>query len=211
MKLAVVGATGNIGKQIIEEALTRGHEVTAIVRDASRVETTHENLHVVTGDIFHANSIGKEAANHDVLISAFGPKHGEEEKLVEATHSLLQAARQAGVSRLVSVGGAGSLEVAPGLQVVDTPDFPADWKPIALAHRDALEVYKQSDFNWTNLSPAAMIEPGERTGKYVTGTDQLLTDENSESRVSIPNYAVALLDEVETPQFLRQRFTVRNA
>ena len=211
MKLAVVGATGNIGKQIIEEALTRGHEVTAIVRDASRVERTHENLHVVTGDIFHASSIAKEAIHHDVLISAFGPKHGEEGKLVEATHSLLQAAKQVGVSRLVSVGGAGSLEVAPGLQVVDTPDFPAEWKPIAVAHRDALEVYKQSDFNWTNLSPAAMIEPGERTGKYVTGTDQLLIDENGESRVSIPNYAVALLDEVETPQFLRQRFTVRNA
>ncbi|MGG0236921.1 NAD(P)-dependent oxidoreductase [Bacillus rhizoplanae] len=211
MKLAVVGATGNIGKQIIEEALTRGHEVTAIVRDASRVETAHENLHVVTGDIFNADSIAKEAINHDVLISAFGPKHGEDEKLVEATHSLLKAAKQANVSRLVSVGGAGSLEVAPGLQVVDTPDFPAEWKAIALAHRDALEVYKQSDFNWTNLSPAAMIEPGERTGKYVTGTDQLLTDENGESRITIPNFAVALLDEVESPQFSRQRFTARNA
>ncbi|MFD0768228.1 NAD(P)-dependent oxidoreductase [Bacillus sp. CGMCC 1.60114] len=211
MKLVVVGATGNIGKQIIEEALTRGHEVTAIVRDASRVETAHEHLHVVTGDIFNVDSIAKEAANHDVLISAFGPKHGEDEKLVEATHSLLQAAKQAGVSRLVAVGGAGSLEVAPGLQVVDTPAFPAEWKSIAFAHRDALEVYKQSDFNWTNLSPAAMIEPGERTGKYVTGTDQLLTDENGDSRITIPNYAVALLDEVENPQFPRQRFTVRNA
>jgi uncharacterized protein len=101
------------------------------------------------------------------VISAFGPKEGEEQTLVEATRSLINGVKKSGVRRLISVGGAGSLEVAPGVQLVDTPEFPDFFKPIALAHRDALEIYRQEkDLDWINLSPAAIIAPGERTGKY---------------------------------------------
>ncbi|HLZ57791.1 MAG TPA: NAD(P)H-binding protein, partial [Ktedonosporobacter sp.] len=108
----------------------------------------------------------------------------------------------------IVVGGAGSLEVAPGLHLVDTPDFPAAWKPTALAHRDALEVYRKANLDWTYVSPAALIAPGERTGTYRTGTDKLLTDEKGESRISAEDYAIAILDEVEHPHFIRRRFTV---
>jgi putative NADH-flavin reductase len=108
----------------------------------------------------------------------------------------------------IIVNGAGSLEVAPGVQLIDTPDFPAAWRPVALAHRDALQVYRASDLDWTALSPVAFIAPGERTATYRTGTDRLLTDEEGQSRISAEDYAVALVDEIETPRFVLQRFTV---
>ena len=115
---------------------------------------------------------------------------------------------QARVDRLVVVGGAGSLEVAPGVQLVDTPEFPAAWKGIALAHRDALAVYRGAALDWTYISPAALIGPGERTGQYRTGTDQLLTDKEGESRISVEDFAVAFVDEIENQRFARQRMTV---
>ncbi|MEW9104969.1 NAD(P)-dependent oxidoreductase [Paenibacillus sp.] len=208
MKIAVYGATGTIGQRIVNEALTRGHEVTAIVRDASRVAQSHDNLTVATGDILDSASVAERTAGHDVVVSAFGPKMGEESTLVEATQALIAGVKQAGVGRLISVGGAGSLEVAPGVQVVDTPDFPDAWKPIALAHRDALDVYRhESTLAWTNVSPAALIEPGERTGQYRTGTDQLVVNAEGNSRISAEDFSVAILDEVENPQFSGRRFT----
>jgi putative NADH-flavin reductase len=127
---------------------------------------------------------------------------------VEATRTLASGLKRAGVRRFLMVGGAGSLEVAPGLQLVDTPDFPEAWKPYALAHRDALAVLKDSDLDWTNLSPAAFIQPGQRTGKFRLGKDTLVTDEKGGSRISAEDYAVALVDELEKPQYIRQRFTV---
>jgi putative NADH-flavin reductase len=209
MKIALIGATGMIGQRILQEALTRGHQVTAVVRDPSRVTQQHDNLKVTTGDIFRADSIASAVTRHDAVISAFGPKQGEEQSLVEATRSLIDGVKRVGVKRLLVVGGAGSLEVAPGVQLVDTPDFPVAWKAIAFAHRDALDIYrKESDLEWTYLSPAALIQPGERTGKYRTGTDQLVTDENGESRISAEDYAVAMLDELENPRFIRKRFTI---
>jgi uncharacterized protein len=209
MKIALIGATGMIGKRILEEALARGHEVTAIVRDPSRVKIENERLNVVIGNIFDEESIARAVRGHDLVISAFGPKAGEEQTLMEATRSLMNGVKKSGVSRLLSVGGAGSLEVAPGVQLVDTPEFPDFIKPIALAHRDALEIYRQeTELNWTNVSPAAFIEPGERTGTYRTGIDQLVVNEKGESRISAEDYAVAMLDEVENSRFSRMRFTV---
>jgi uncharacterized protein len=209
MKIALIGATGMIGKRILEEALARGHEVTAIVRDPSRTVDGSDKANAVVGNIFDVESIVHAIAGHDVVISAFGPKRDEEETLVDATRSLISAVKRAGVPRLLAVGGAGSLEVAPGVQLVDTPEFPDFIKPIALAHRDALEIYRQeTELNWTNVSPAALIEPGERTGTYRTGIDQLVVNEKGESRISAEDYAVAMLDEVENPRFSRMRFTV---
>ena len=110
--------------------------------------------------------------------------------------------------RLIVVGGAGSLEVSPGVQLLETPEFPSAWKGVALAHRDALDAYRKSGLNWTYVSPAALIEPGRRTGQYRIGTDQLLKDEKGDSRISMEDYANAVVDEIEKPRFSRQRFTV---
>lgn len=209
MKIALFGATGMIGQRILNEALGRGHEVTAIVRDRARLGVQHERLTVVTGDILNTEQVTDTVLGHEVVISAFGPKMGEEQTLLDATRSLIAGVKKAGVSRLIAVGGAGSLEVAPGVQLVDTPEFPDFIKPIALAHREALEIYRQEkELHWTNVSPAAVIEPGERTGTYRTGTDELVVNEQGESRISAEDYAVAILDEVENPRFSRMRFTV---
>jgi len=210
MKIALIGATGTIGQRILNEALTRGHKVTAIVRDTSRLTVQNENLILVQGDIFDRDGLAKTITGHDVVISAYGPKFGvdAEQVLVDASKAIVAGVKQAGVGRLLAVGGAGSLEVAPGVQLVDTPEFPDAWKGIALAHRDALEVYQNSNLDWTVLHPAALIEPGERTGTFRLGTTQLVSDDNGNSRISAEDYAVALLDEVEKPQFIRQRFTV---
>jgi putative NADH-flavin reductase len=210
MKIALFGASGTIGQRIAQEALKRGHEVTAIVRDPSRIELSNPQLTVKRGNVLNPDSVTQVVAEHDVVVSAIGPSQNQPAPaLSEAAHSLLDGVKLAGVKRLLVVGGAGSLEVAPGVQLVDTPDFPAAWKPVAQAHRDALEVYRQNnDLDWTYFSPAAFIAPGERTGKYRLGTEQLVTNEQGESRISAEDYAVALLDEIEQPRFIRQRFTV---
>lgn len=208
MKIAIIGSTGTIGQRIVKEALERGHQVTAIVRDTAKATLQDANLSIVVGDILKADSIAAAVTGHDVVISAYGPQFGAEATLIEATQSLIDGVKQSGTRRLITVGGAGSLEVAPGLQLVDTPAFPDAWKPIGLAHRDALGVLRSSDVNWTNVSPAALIEPGERTGAYRTGKDSLLANEQGESRISAEDYAVALLDEAEKPQHICSRFTV---
>lgn len=206
----MVGATGMVGQRILAEALARGHQVTAIVRDPARLSWQHDNLRVVIGDIFDREKLAEIVTGHEVLISSYGPQvgTGKEEELLDATRSLIAAAKSAGVSRLLAVGGAGSLEVAPGVQLMDVPEFPRMALPIAQAHKDALEIFRQEqELNWAVFSPAADIQPGERTGKYRLGTDQLVSNEQGESRISAEDFAVAMLDEVERPQHNRQRFT----
>lgn len=208
MKIALIGANGTVGQRILKEALRRGHEVIAIVRDVSRITEKNMNLQVVVGDILNPVSITKAVTGSDVVISAYGPKHGEEYNMENSAKSLLNGVQNAGVNRLLIVGGAGSLEVAPGLQLVDAPNFPEDWKPIARAHGKSLEIFRSADLDWTYFSPAAMFAPGERTGKFRIGNDQLLTDEKGESHISMEDYAIAMIDEVENPRFIRKRFTI---
>jgi putative NADH-flavin reductase len=208
MRIALIGANGTVGQRILQEALTRGHQVAAIVRDPSRITKKNENLSIATGDILDERSISKAIAGSDVVISAYGPPHGQEETMKAVTQALIDAVKEAGVKRLLIVGGAGSLEVAPGLQLANTPSFPESWKPIALAHGEALEDYRKADLDWTYFSPAAMFQPGERTGTFRIGTDQLIVDEKGESRISTEDYAIAMLDEVENPRFIRKRFTI---
>jgi putative NADH-flavin reductase len=212
MKIALFGATGTIGQRILREALERGHYVTAIARNPSRISEKNEKLQTATGDATDADSIAKAVAGHDVVISTIGPSQPEDNLniVIDAAHSLLEGLASAGVKRLLIVGGAASLEVAPGVLLIDSPDFPAAWKGIAQAQSDALEVYRstQTDIDWTYISPAALIEPGERTGKYRTSDNQLVVNEKGESKISTEDYAVALLDEVENPQHRRKRFTV---
>ncbi len=210
MKIAVFGASGTIGSRIVQEALARGHTVTAIVRNPERLNQTHERLTAVRGNVGDPESVATEVAGHDAVVSAVGPAGDQDYRiLVDGAHALIAGLGRAGVERLVVVNGAGSLEVAPGLQLLDTPEFSAAWRPFALRHRAALDVYRAStaDLDWTVFSPADRIEPGERTGRYRTGTDQLVADEHGESRISAEDYAVALLDELESPHFIRRRFT----
>lgn len=208
MKIAFIGGTGNVGKVILNEALSRGHEVTAIVREGSKIDLANESLKVVVADLFDTTSISKAFEGHDIIISAFGPKHGEERTLITATENLIEGAKNASVPRVLSMGGAGSLLVGDNVKLVETPEFPEDWKPIALAHGDALEVYKtETELNWTNVSPAAFIQPGTRTGRYRTSENNLIVDEKGESRISFEDFAVAILDEAENPKFTQKRFT----
>lgn len=214
MKLALFGANGMAGSRIASEALMRGHDVTAIVRDASRNTMSHERLTVVVGNVLDPANVAEIVKGHDAVISAAGPgaSTANDPKLaqdvIKAAHSLIEGLSSAGVKRLVVVGGAGSLEVAPGVQLVDTPDLPEKYRPASLAHREALGIYEQADLDWTFISPAAVFEPGERTGKFRLGTDQLLVDEQGDSKISAEDYAIALLDEIERPQFIRRRMTV---
>ncbi|MNJ49679.1 NmrA-like family protein [compost metagenome] len=210
MKIVIFGGTGTIGKAVIAEALRRGHEVTAVVRNISKLENevTHERLHAVTGDILIPDSIAQAVEGKDLVISAYGPQFGQEDELPEAARSLVEGVRRGGVRRLIVVGGAGGLEVEPGVLLMNTPEFPEEIRPLARAHDEAYQIYSASDLLWTVLSPAAIIEPGKRTGQFRIGTNRLVTDESDQSRISVEDYAVALLDEADDPQFVGTRFTV---
>jgi putative NADH-flavin reductase len=210
MNIVIFGATGMIGRRIVQEALSRGHTVTGVVRDPSRSDLSGEGLTLAQGDLRDGASVARLAAGHDAAVSAFGPAQDQPVEIVaDVARTLLDALPKAGVRRLIFVSGAGSLEVAPGVQLLDVPEFPAEWRGIAAAHRDALELFRSSDsdLDWTVFSPAAYISPGERTGRYRTGTDQLVADAQGHSAISAEDYAVALLDELEQPKFIRRRFT----
>ncbi|WP_046225869.1 NAD(P)-dependent oxidoreductase [Paenibacillus dauci] len=208
MKVIIIGATGTIGQRLVQEGLRRGYEVTAATRDSSKIDPNTERLSGIRLDVMEPSSVEAAVAGHDVVINAFGPQFGQESDLPEAARSIVEGMKNAGVSRLVIVGGAGSLEVEPGVRLMDTPDFPAEIKPLALAHVEAYDVYRHSDLEWTYVSPASWIEPGKRTGNFRIGTSRLITDDDGASRISAEDYAAALFDEVEDPQFVHDRFTV---
>jgi putative NADH-flavin reductase len=210
-KIMLIGSNGMIGQRILHEALNRGHHVTCLVRDTSGTGEHRAELDYHTGDIFKPESIATAAVDHNVVVSAYGPGKGDAGLVVKAAHVLIEALTRVEPIRLIAVSGAGSLEVRPGVQLMDTPEIPVEWKPIALAHREALDVYRKAgmaEFDWTAVSPAALIEPGERTGNYRTGTDQLLVDDKGKSYISAEDFAVAVVDEIEKPHFQGQRFTV---
>ncbi|HSZ17750.1 MAG TPA: NAD(P)-dependent oxidoreductase [Terracidiphilus sp.] len=206
MNVVLFGASGMIGSRILQELTKRGHAVTAVVRNPERISAP--SMKVVKGDVTNESSVASVARGADAVVSAFSPPADDPSALLPAIRALLAGLTSAGVKRVIVVGGAGSLEVAPGLQLVDAPNFPEAWKGIALAHRDALPILKASSLEWTCLSPAALIQPGERTGKFRLGTTQLVTDGKGESRISAEDYAIALVDELEKPKHIRRQFTV---
>lgn len=211
MKLVLFGATGHVGHAILEEALARGHDVTAIVRDASRLTQHDHRLHAVVGDVTEPATWLASAKGADALIASISARRdGHGDTLTNAAQTLLATLPEAGVQRLLWVGGAGSLETAPGIKVIDDPHFPAAWKPEAEAQARVLDVFRASNttIDWTYISPAALLEDGARTGTYRVGGDQLLTDDSGVSRISVPDYAVALLDRLDHQNALRQRITV---
>ncbi|HZZ13273.1 MAG TPA: NAD(P)-dependent oxidoreductase [Paraburkholderia sp.] len=209
LKIALFGATGMVGSRIAAEAARRGHEVTALARNPARVPADVPNLKAAQADLTDAASVGSAVRGHDVVASAYGPPHDNLAVLDKATHALLDGVRAAGLKRLVVVGGAGSLEVAPGKQLVDTDGFPDAYKAIALAHREALAIYRgTTDLDWTFFAPAALIAPGERTGTFRTGANTLIADAQGNSHISAEDYAVAFVDELEQGRFIRQVATV---
>ena len=211
MKIALIGATGFVGSAILKEALDRGHEVAAIVRNPDKL-TPQAKLHPKKGDVYNEDEVLRLVTGHDAVISAFNPGWSNPDiynQQVRGAHSIINGVKKAGVKRLLFVGGAGSLEVKPGVQSVDLPGFPTEYKQGALATREALNLLgKEPSLDWSFLSPSADLFPGQRTGKFRLGTDQLLADAKGESRVSVEDYAMAMIDEVERPKHIRRRFTV---
>lgn len=205
MKIALIGATGMTGTKILSEALDRGHQVTAIIRNTG-VLPAHKYLAAVAADVTWPAELAGTIAGHDVVISAFNP--GKDETGT-GTRSIIEAVKTAGIARLLVVGGAGSLEVAPGKRLVDDPNFPEIWKAGALKTAEFLDDLRAEPvLDWVFVSPAATLVPGERTGTYRVGGDQFMTDEKGESRISLEDFAVAMLDEAERPQHHRARFAV---
>jgi putative NADH-flavin reductase len=201
MKIALIGATGNVGSKILAELLGRGHEVTGIVRHPEKFKS-HPKLTGRRGEITDEMALAQLLSGHDAVISSV-------RFLSSDPHILLRAVKNAGVKRLLVVGGAGSLEVAPGVQLVDDPKFPREYRDEALAGREFLNVLREEqELDWTFLSPSALFVPGERTGKFRLGTDQLLVDADDRSMISQEDYAIALIDELEMPRHSRKRFTV---
>ncbi|MFF2143952.1 NAD(P)-dependent oxidoreductase [Kitasatospora sp. NPDC058190] len=209
-RIAVIGANGSIGSAVVAEAAARGHELTAVVRDPDRYRGGAAS--VERADVLDPADVARVAGGQEVLVSAVGGGDGPGHlALIEpAARSLVEGLRALGdgAPRLVAVGGAGSLETAPGVRVWDTPGLPEPLLQIMHAHGKALDYYRTvSDIRWTVLSPSAEIGPGERTGRYRTGLEQLLTDSEGRSRISVPDYAVALVDEIEQPEHIGERFT----
>jgi len=211
MKIALIGATGFVGSAILKEALDRGHEVAAIVRNPDKL-IPHAKLQTKKGDVYNEDEVARLVAGSDAVISAFNPGWSNPDiynHQIKGARAIIDGVKKAGVKRLLFVGGAGSLEVKPGIQSVDLPGFPAEYKQGALATRDTLNMlHEEASLEWSFLSPSADLSPGQRTGKFCLGTDQLLVDAQGESRISIEDYALAMIDEVENPKHIRRRFTV---
>ena len=207
MRIALYGATGKSGSRILTELLSRGHQVTAIARDPGKLEA-QPGLSVVQGDLSSVDGIANKIKGADAVVSAYGPPPNDTDQLLPATEHLIDAVKQAGVPRLIVVGGAGSLEVAPGVTIISSGQIPAEWLPIAVSHAKLLENIRKSDINWTYFSPAGFFVPGERTGKFRLGTDRLIANDTGDSRISLEDYAIALVDELETPKHERARFTI---
>jgi putative NADH-flavin reductase len=209
-KIILFGARGKLGHFLIPEALDRGHEVTAVTRDGSGIEPA-DRLSVVAGEIIDPGGVAALAAGHDVAISSIGQRPGDpHEKLSDDYQTLLAGLAEAGVPRVVIVGGAGSSEVAPGQRLIDQPDFPEVAKPIASAAVTALDRLRTTEtpVDWAFMSPAAFFDAdGPRTGTYRTGTDNLISDANG-SYLSYADGAIVVLDEVEQANHHFTRFTV---
>ena len=211
MDLALVGASGMVGSRLLAEALNRGHHVTAIVRDPGKL-SPRSGLKVVKGDVTDAAALASVLKGKEVVVCAFNAVRGSpgyRETVLNAYDAIVRATKSAGVKRLVVVGGAGSLKVAPGKRLVDTPDFPAEYKTESQTFADLLDTFRnESALDWTVVCPGAYLYPGERTGNFRVGGDQLLSNAQGESKVSAEDFAIGLIDEVEKPKHLRGRFTV---
>jgi putative NADH-flavin reductase len=211
MKVVLIGASGFVGAKVLNELLTRGIKVTAIVRHPEKISERAENLTVKAADIFDTEGLAALIAGNDAVISAYNPGWTNPNiysDFIKGSESIQQATKDSGVKRFLIVGGAGSLEIN-GLQLVDGHQFPAEYKAGATAARDYLNILrKETDLDWTFLSPAINLHPGARTGKFRLGTDQPVSDENGKCEISVEDMAIAIVDEIENNKFIKQRFTL---
>jgi uncharacterized protein len=218
MKIALIGATGFVGAAVLAELLQRGHHVTALARHPDKL-APQANLWARALDANDADAVAAAVKGHDAVVSAFNPGWDAPElyaRFMQGSAAILAGVEQAGVERLLVVGGAGSLFVAPGVQLVDTPGFashvPPNVVPGAQAARDALTALRgNATLDWTFLSPPALLAPGERSGRYRVGGEQLLMAGEAPAGISVADLAVAIVDEIETPRHVRARFTVAAA
>ncbi|MFL6697993.1 MAG: NAD(P)-dependent oxidoreductase [Vitreoscilla sp.] len=218
MKIALIGATGFVGTAVLAELLQRGHHVTALARNPAKL-APQAKLDARTLDVRDADAVAAAVKGHDAVISAFNPGWEAPElyaQFMEGSAAIVAGVERSGVKRLLVVGGAGSLFVAPGVQMVDTPEFashvPPNVVPGAKAARDALTALRgNTALDWTFLSPPALLAPGERSGRYRVGGEQLLMAGEAPAGISVADLAVAIVDEIETPRHVRARFTVATA
>jgi putative NADH-flavin reductase len=211
VKIVLIGASGRVGSCILNEALSRGHQVTAIVRHPEGISINNPGLTIVRGDVLK-DKVEDLVQGYDAVISAYNPGLENPDinnRRIEGTRRIIAGVKKSGVKRLLVVGGAGSLEVSPGVQLIDTMKLPDQVMVGILATRDTLNLLRaEKNLEWTFLSPAASMENGERTGHFRIGKDQLLKNEKGESKISFEDLAVAMVDELEHPQHVRERFTV---
>lgn len=215
MKITLIGATGMAGSGIFEELLQRGHTVRALVRDTGKLEP-RDNLELFLGDAYNSDSVAEAATGSDAVISAFGPGWTLPDLydlFIRGSRAIEQGVEASGVKRFLVIGGAGSLYVAPGVQLVDTPEFLEGAPPMVIPGvkgcRDAFtELQKNTVLDWTYLSPPPRFEAGERTGSYRIGGDEVLMDGDNPGYISLPDLAIAVVDEIEKPKHIRKRFTV---
>lgn len=212
-KIVLIGASGFVGSAILNEALNRGVEVTAVVRKPEGIKISNANLTIVKADVSDVERVAEVSKGADVVISAFNPgwaNPGIYEETLKVYPRILEGVKKAGVKRLLIVGGAGTLFVAPGLRVVDSGAIPAE---IMGGVKSLGEFYlntlmNEDSIDWVFFSPAGSLEPGERTGNYRLGKDDLILNDKGESKISVQDYAKAMLDELETPAHHKERFTI---
>jgi uncharacterized protein len=206
MNVVLYGATGKSGIRILTELLSRNHNVTAVARNPVGLPA---DVKIIQDDLSDVNKIAAIISGAEAVISAYAPPQDDTDQLLGVTERQIKAIRKAGKNiRLIVVGGAGSLEVAPGVTVLKSGHLPAAWVPIATSHEKALELLKKSDINWTYFSPAGFFEPGTRTSKFRLDTNKLVADAQGNSRISMEDYAIALVDELEKPAHERAQFTI---
>lgn len=210
MKISIIGATGFVGRALVAEALLRHHQVTAISRHSNQL-SQHAHLITAAGDITDIPWLTSRLKGQDVVISAFNggwQTPNLYQDTVAGNLAILHAVQKSMVKRFIVVGGAGSLKTTAGIDLIDSPDFPAEIKPGAQAMREFKNQLQSIDsLDWTYVSPAAMLEEGERTETFRLGGNQLLMNGNTPAKISVEDFAVAILDEVNNSQFIRQQFT----
>lgn len=208
-KIAIIGASGYVGTALLNEAVNRGHQVSALVRHPKKI-ATNANVTAVKADVLDTDRLAALLKGHDLVISAYNPGWQEADIRnihIKGSKSITEAVKKAGIKRLIAVGGAGSLEIN-GAQLVDSPEFPAEYKEGALGARQALNDLKtENELDWSFVSPAILLVPGEATGTFRLGTDSPVFDDKGESKITVGDLAVAILDEAEQGKHIRQRFT----
>lgn len=212
-KILLIGASGFVGSAILNEAINRDYKVTAVVRNPEKITLENENLSVIKADVSSAETVAELSKSFDTVVSAYNPgwtNPNIAEETASVYNSILAGVKKAGVKRLLCVGGAGSLFCAPGVRLMETGAIPEAFMPAVKALADFyLDVLtNETEIDWVFFSPAGSIAPGERTGRFRLGKDDLLVSKDGNSNISVEDYAVAMIDEVENKNHHQERFTI---